>query len=64
MFGMNRQIGIRPIIDGRRAERANLEDKIMQMALSAKALIEGNVRYPDCTPLVCVISHTTISGSA
>lgn len=61
---MNPRIGIRPIIDGRKAERANLEDKIMQMALSAKALIEGNVRYPDGTPVECVVADTTISGSA
>lgn len=29
------RIGIRPIIDGRKAERANLEDKVMNMAYAA-----------------------------
>lgn len=59
----NPKIGIRPIIDGRRAERANLEDKVMQMAVSAKDLIEKNLRYIDGTPVQCVIADSTISGS-
>lgn len=58
------KIGIRPIIDGRRAERANLEEKVMSMAAAAKKLIEENLRDVDGDPVRCVISDTTISGSA
>ncbi len=58
------KIGIRPIIDGRRAERANLEDKIMSMAQAAGRLIEENLKDVDGEPVQCVIADTTISGSA
>jgi L-fucose isomerase len=58
------KIGIRPIIDGRVAERANLEDKVMDMAQSAKALIEGSLLHADGSKVECVVSDTTISGSA
>lgn len=58
------RIGIRPIIDGRAAERANLEEKTMEMAISAAKLITDNLCYPDGTPVECVIADTTISGSA
>lgn len=57
------KIGIRPIIDGRKAERANLEEKVMSMALAAKQLIEENLKYNDGTPVECVVADTTISGS-
>lgn len=60
----NPKIGIRPIIDGRIAERANLEDKVMSMATAARDLIEQSLRYADGTPVQCVIADTTISGSA
>lgn len=58
------RIGIRPIIDGRKAERANLEDKVMNMAYAAKELIESNLVYLDGKPVECVVADTTISGSA
>lgn len=58
------KIGIRPIIDGRRAERANLEDKVMSMAYAAKKLIEENLKDVDGEPVQCIIADTTISGSA
>ena len=58
------KIGIRPIIDGRRAERANLEEKVMSMAIAAKELIEGSLKDIDGDPVQCVIADTTISGSA
>ncbi len=60
---MNPKIGIRPIIDGRKAERENLEEKVMSMAQAAKKLIEKNLKYLDGTPVECVIADTTISGS-
>ena len=57
------KIGIRPIIDGRRfGVREGLEEKTMCLAKAAKALIEGNIRYPDGTPVQCVISDCTIGG--
>lgn len=58
------KIGIRPIIDGRRAERAGLEEKVMSMALAAKKLIEENLKDADGDPVRCVLADTTISGSA
>lgn len=58
------KIGIRPIIDGRRAERANLEEKVMSMAIAAKKLIEENLKDVDGDAVECVIADTTISGSA
>lgn len=59
------KIGIRPVIDGRwGGVRESLEKQTMGMAESAKALIEGALRYPDGTPVQCVISDTTIGGGA
>lgn len=58
------KIGIRPIIDGRKAERANLEAKVMAMAYAAKELIEANVVDIDGEHAECVVHDTTISGSA
>jgi L-fucose isomerase len=60
----NPRIGIRPIIDGRGAERSNLEELTMNMAKNAAAFISGNLRYPNGQPVECVIADTTISGSA
>jgi len=59
------KIGIRPTIDGRwGGVRESLEAKTMAMAKAAAELISGNLRYPDGTPLECVISPTTIGGGA
>ena len=59
------KIGIRPVIDGRWGSvRESLENQTMGMAKAAKELIEGNLRYPDGTPIQCVISNTTIGGGA
>lgn len=59
------KIGIRPTIDGRwGGVREGLEVQTMGMAKSAKELIESNLRYPDGTPVQCVISDTTIGGGA
>lgn len=59
------KIGIRPIIDGRwGGVRESLEDKTMNMAHLAKELIESNLRYANGDPVECVISNTTIGGSA
>ncbi len=59
------KIGIRPCIDGRwGGVRESLEEQTMGMAQAAKELIEGTLRYPDGTPVQCVISNTTIGGGA
>lgn len=57
------KIGIRPIIDGRGAERANLEAKTMEMARVAAKLIESSLHYSDSEAVKCVIAESTISGS-
>ncbi len=59
------KIGIRPVIDGRwGGVRESLEVQTMGMAQSAKKLIEETLKYPDGTPVQCVISDTTIGGGA
>lgn len=59
------KIGIRPTIDGRwGGVRESLEEKTMSMAKAAAELISSNLRYPDGTPVQCVISNTTIGGGA
>ena len=59
------KIGFRPTIDGRwGGVRESLEAQTMEMAKNAKALIEENLRYPDGTPVQCVIADSTIGGGA
>lgn len=60
-------IGIRPVIDGRRGPlkvRESLEEQTMQMAKSAKALFEENLRYTNGEPVKVIISDTTIGRVA
>ena len=57
------KIGIRPIIDGRRGGiRESLEQTTMNLAKSAAKLYEETLRYPDGSPVQCVIADTTIGG--
>ena len=57
------KIGIRPIIDGRRdGVRESLEETTMNVARSAAKLYSENLRYPDGTPVQCVIADTCIGG--
>ena len=59
------KIGIRPTIDGRwGGVRESLETQTMGMAKRAAALISENLRYPDGTPVQCVIADSTIGGGA
>ena len=59
------RIGIRPVIDGRwGGVRESLEAQTMGMAEAAAKLISENLKYPDGTPVQCVISETTIGGGA
>lgn len=59
------KIGIRPVIDGRQfGVRESLEDQCMRLAQTAKNLLETELRYPDGTPVQCVIAPSTIGGCA
>jgi len=57
------KIGIRPIIDGRRRGiRESLEDTTMNMAKNVAKFYSDNLRYPDGSPVQCVIADTCIGG--
>lgn len=57
------KIGIRPIIDGRRQGiRESLEETTMNLAKSVAELYSNTLRYPDGSPVQCVISDTCIGG--
>src|SRR5690554_2915338 len=57
------KIGIRPIIDGRRRGiRESLEETTMNLARSVEALYREHLRYPDGSPVECVIADTCIGG--
>ncbi|MDR1162067.1 MAG: L-fucose isomerase [Tannerellaceae bacterium] len=57
------KIGIRPIIDGRRRGiRESLEDMTMGLAKRVAVFYTESLRYPDGSPVVCVISDTCIGG--
>ena len=59
------KIGIRPTIDGRwGGVRESLEKQTMCMAGNAAKLITENLKYPDGTPVQCVIGCTTIGSGA
>lgn len=59
------KVGIRPTIDGRqRGVRESLEVQTMNMAKSAAKLISSALKYPDGSPVQCVIADTTIGGCA
>ena len=60
-------IGIRPTIDGRRGAldvRGSLEEQTMNMAKSAAALFEKNLKYVNGDPVKVVIADTTIGRVA
>lgn len=57
------KIGIRPIIDGRLGGiRESLEDTTMKMAKNVALLYAKELRYPDGSPVECVIADTCIGG--
>ena len=59
------RIGIRPAIDGRRnGIRESLEDQTMGLARAAAAFLTANLRYPDGSPVVCVVPESCIGGVA
>jgi L-fucose isomerase len=58
-------VGIRPTIDGRRhGVRESLEEQTMNMARAAADLITKTLKYPDGTPVRCIISDHCIGGVA
>ena len=57
------KIGIRPAIDGRRnGVRESLEGQTMGMARAAAAFLTASLRYPDGTPVECVVPDDCIGG--
>jgi len=59
------KIGIRPTIDGRMGGvRESLESQTMNMAKSVVDLLTSTLKYPDGTPLQCVIADSTIGRVA
>ena len=57
------KIGIRPIIDGRRKGiRESLEETTMNLARNVAAFYSEKLRYPDGSPVECVIADTCIGG--
>jgi L-fucose isomerase len=59
------KIGIRPAIDGRRkGVRESLEDQTMGMARRTADFLSANIRYPDGSPVQCVIADSCIGGVA
>ncbi|MEO8962859.1 MAG: L-fucose isomerase, partial [Ginsengibacter sp.] len=57
------KIGIRPIIDGRLGGvRESLEETTMKMAQNVAALYSSELKYPDGSPVECVIADTCIGG--
>ncbi|MDR1953860.1 MAG: L-fucose isomerase, partial [Clostridiales Family XIII bacterium] len=61
------KIGIRPVIDGREGSqdvRGSLEVQTMNMAKSAKTLIESKVKDRLGNPVECVVADGTIGGVA
>jgi L-fucose isomerase len=59
------KIGIRPIIDGRLGGvRESLEETTMKMAKNVAALYQNELKYPDGSPVECVIADSCIGGVA
>jgi L-fucose isomerase len=57
------KIGIRPAIDGRRnGIRESLEDQTMGLARRAAEFLSANLRYPDGSPVECVVPADCIGG--
>ncbi|MFT4202839.1 MAG: L-fucose isomerase [Chitinophagaceae bacterium] len=57
------KIGIRPIIDGRLGGiRESLEDTTMNMAKVVVALYTSTLKYPDGTPVQCIVADNCIGG--
>jgi L-fucose/D-arabinose isomerase len=65
LIGSLPKIGIRPTIDGRRkGVRESLENQVMAMAKNAAKFLSTNLRYPNGSPVECVIADACIGGVA
>lgn len=63
VFESKPKVGIRPTIDGRMGGvRESLENQTMAMAKMAASLISSQLKYPDGTPVECIIADTCIGG--
>ena len=59
------KIGIRPTIDGRLGGvRESLEDQTQALAQSVQELLTQNLRYPNGSPVQCVVAKPCIGGCA
>ena len=59
------KIGIRPTIDGRLGGvRESLEKRTMEQAKAVAELFTSTLRYPDGSPVQCVIASSCIGGVA
>ncbi len=59
------KIGIRPTIDGRMGGvRESLENQTMNMAKSVVDLLTSTLKYPDGTPVRCIVADSTIGRVA
>lgn len=57
------KIGIRPVIDGRRRGiRESLEEMTIGLARKVAQFYSQTLRYPDGTPVECIIADTCIGG--
>src|SRR5450755_2253197 len=57
------RIGIRPIIDGRLGGvRESLEETTMKMAKNVATLYERELKYPDGSPVQCILADGCIGG--
>ncbi len=57
------KIGIRPIIDGRLGGvRESLEETTMKMARNVAAFYISQLKYPDGSPVECIIADSCIGG--
>ena len=64
-IGSMPKIGIRPAIDGRmNGVRESLENQTINMAKSVADFLSTNLKYPDGSPVECVIADSTIGGVA
>ncbi|MDR2388907.1 MAG: L-fucose isomerase [Tannerellaceae bacterium] len=57
------KIGIRPVIDGRRrGVRESLEETTLGLARKVALFYTENLRYPDGSPVECVLADSCIGG--
>ena len=65
MYRFYSKIGIRPTIDERRkGVRESFEAQTMGMAQRAASFLSASLRYPDGSPVQCVIADNCIGGMA